>query len=188
MSNLGGLVLIGGHSRRMGTDKAALPWGGGTLLEHQIATLRAADADPVMVAGRADQTAPLSDLPWVTDEPGVAGPLAGLLAGLTACPADFLAVLAVDLPRFPAELFKAWHQAAIPGCGWIIQGEKGFEPLAALYPKTALASLRDGAAQGVFRLQSHLLTLIESGHMRIWSEPLPSKDCLANWNSPADMR
>ena len=187
MSNLGGLVLIGGHSRRMGTDKAALPWASGTLQEHQVATLRAAGADPVMVGGRVDQTAPHPDLPWVTDEPGVAGPLAGLLAGLAACPADFLAVLAVDLPRFPAVVFKTWYQTANPGCGWVIRGEKGFEPLAALYPKTALATLRHGAGQGVFRLQDHLNALTQSGQMRVWSESLPSEDCLANWNSPADM-
>lgn len=35
-----GLILAGGQSRRMGRDKARLPWGAMTLIEHIIETLR----------------------------------------------------------------------------------------------------------------------------------------------------
>ena len=34
-----GFVLAGGQASRMGTDKAALPWGKGTLVEHMTALL-----------------------------------------------------------------------------------------------------------------------------------------------------
>lgn len=45
----GGIVLAAGNSRRMGSPKALLPWGGGTLLEAWIAAFRAARADPIVV-------------------------------------------------------------------------------------------------------------------------------------------
>lgn len=186
-----GLVLVGGHSRRMGVDKATLPapdGATGTLLDHQIATLRAAGADPILLAGRADQTNPRPDLRWLSDAPGASGPLAGLLAGLDACPRPWLAVLAVDMPRFPAEQFARWHQTAEPGRGWIIAGPKGYEPLAALYPREALPSLRELAARGVMRLQDQVESLVRSGVMHVCEKSPLQSARLANWNTPDDLR
>ncbi len=187
--SMSGIVLVGGYSRRMGVDKATLPWsGGGTLLDHQIATLVAAGADPVMIGGRADQNNPRPDLDWVTDTPGIPGPLGGLLTGLQACPLPWLAVLAVDMPQFPAEQFAHWHQTAKPGQGWVIAGPKGYEPLAALYPQRALPLLLEKAGQGILRLQDHVETLVRSGILQVCEKNALQSASLANWNSPDDMR
>ena len=43
------ILLAAGESRRMGSLKALLPWHGSTLLAHQIASLRQAGVDPVVV-------------------------------------------------------------------------------------------------------------------------------------------
>ncbi len=189
--SLAGLVLVGGRSRRMGVDKATLPAPdgvSGTLLDHQVATLRAAGAEPVMLAGRADQANPRPDLRWLTDAPAVEGPLAGLLAGLAACPHPWLAVLAVDMPRFPAEQFARWHQTASPGRGWVIAGPDGYEPLAALYPREALPCLQTLAARGVWRLQDHLAELMRSGVLQVAEKNALQSARLANWNTPDDLR
>lgn len=186
-----GLVLVGGRSRRMGVDKATLPAPAGasgtTLLDHQVATLHAAGADPVMLAGRAGQTNPRPDLPWVGDAPDVEGPLAGLLAGLATCPRPWLAVLAVDMPRFPADQFARWHQTARPGQGWIIAGPVGYEPLAALYPREALPGMQALAAQGVWRLQDHIAELVRSGVLQVAEKNALQSARLANWNTPDDL-
>ncbi|MBK6962318.1 MAG: NTP transferase domain-containing protein [Gammaproteobacteria bacterium] len=44
-----GALLAGGQSRRMGADKALLPVGAGTLLDHMLAKLRALDLAEVVV-------------------------------------------------------------------------------------------------------------------------------------------
>ena len=45
------VLLAGGRSSRMGTDKALLPWGNGTLLTHMRGMLIDAGAVEVIVSG-----------------------------------------------------------------------------------------------------------------------------------------
>jgi len=54
------ILLAGGESSRMGTPKPLLEWGGSTLVEYQIAQLREAGADKVIVVlgYRADEVLP----------------------------------------------------------------------------------------------------------------------------------
>jgi molybdopterin-guanine dinucleotide biosynthesis protein A len=74
-----GLILAGGDSRRMGRDKAALEFGGRTLLQGATALLRSVFPRVLLsVRHPRDDAA----MPQVTDDPSDAGPLAGLCAGL----------------------------------------------------------------------------------------------------------
>ena len=92
---VGGIVLCGGESRRMGTCKARLAWGDGHLLTHVVRIVQAA-VQPVVVAARPGQELP--ELPTevvrVDDAVTNAGPLAGIAAGLASlrstCDAAFV--------------------------------------------------------------------------------------------------
>ncbi len=46
-----GVVLAGGRSSRMGTDKSALPWQGRRLLDHMCSLLLESGVDKVVVSG-----------------------------------------------------------------------------------------------------------------------------------------
>lgn len=94
---LGGAVLAGGRSRRMGTDKALITLDGSTLVEQAVAALASAGADPVVVVG-GDRTAIESLGLQVIDDtwPGE-GPLGGIITALQAVPTEFVAVLSCDL-------------------------------------------------------------------------------------------
>src|SRR3972149_5441659 len=61
MPSIAALLRAGGESSRMGTPKPLLEWGETTLIEYQIAELRAAGADPVVavLGHRADEVRPL---------------------------------------------------------------------------------------------------------------------------------
>jgi len=93
-----GAVLAGGLSRRMGRDKAALDWRGRTLVEHQAATLRAAGCDPVVQIGGTER-AGLAALP---DRFPGQGPLGGVLTALQTASANWIAVVACDVPLLRA--------------------------------------------------------------------------------------
>src|SRR6266536_4041886 len=89
-----GLVLSGGRSRRMGTDKARLLVQGQPLIL-RVAQRVAEVARPVLLAtGRPGRLGPLGYAEVADEVPG-SGPLGGLTAGLAASPHQLVAVVAV---------------------------------------------------------------------------------------------
>ena len=139
---MAGVLLTGGTSRRMGTDKAQLVVNGETLAARSARVLAGA-CDPVVEVGPG-----MSGLPAVREEPAGAGPLAALLAGVGALGAPRTVVLlACDLPNITTELLRLlvdW-----PGTGTVIPVVEGrFQYACARYGPAALdeayASVRSG--------------------------------------------
>lgn len=93
-----GAVLAGGLSRRMGRDKAAILWRGRTLVEHQAATLKAAGCDPVVQIGGTET----SGLAVFADHYPGQGPLGGVLTAFSATSANWIAIVACDVPLLRA--------------------------------------------------------------------------------------
>jgi molybdopterin-guanine dinucleotide biosynthesis protein A len=109
---LGGLILAGGASRRMGHDKALLDWGGRRAIDrvHDLAV--AACNGPVLVAGRD------YGLAFVADPEPLAGPVAGLMAGVRALKSQgctAVLVLAADAPTLRQGDLAALLAAPAPG-------------------------------------------------------------------------
>jgi len=90
-----GVILAGGASTRMGTDKAMVEVAGRPMLEWVASALRSVVPETV-VAGRADPVAGLVAIPDLLEP--YSGPLAGLLAVATARPEEALLLVAVDQP------------------------------------------------------------------------------------------
>jgi molybdopterin-guanine dinucleotide biosynthesis protein A len=88
-----GFILAGGRSRRMGTHKATLAWGRGTLLDHMKALLSTV-SQSVVVVGPVGVVGP-GGLP---DKEPWAGPVEGIRTALTATRTSINIVVAVDLP------------------------------------------------------------------------------------------
>jgi molybdenum cofactor guanylyltransferase len=99
-------ILAGGRSRRMGTDKALVEFGGRPLAAHPIAAARAAGLDPVVIAKK-----PLElGVPVWIDAYETSHPLSGLLTALERGP---VVAIACDQPFVTPELLSAL--AAQPG-------------------------------------------------------------------------
>ena len=58
MDGISGIILAGGRSSRMGRDKAALPFGDGTLLSAQTKKLHALGITDILISGYADGMIP----------------------------------------------------------------------------------------------------------------------------------
>lgn len=158
-----GAVLAGGQSRRMGRDKALLPWQGQPLWERQTAVLRAAGAHPVGVVRRPDQTA-LGELCW-RDRRTECGPLAGLEAALLSGDRPHVAILAVDMPFLDADWFQWLASDCSPGLGAVARHSAAYEPLAAIYPRAAIAEVARRLDQGALSLQDLIRKLVTDGLM-----------------------
>lgn len=100
-----GAVLVGGASRRMGTDKAALTLASGrTMLDHIVEVLRSR-LDRVVLLGRTTLRPDLQQLQ--DDRPG-AGPLAGLETLLASIDEDTRCILApCDMPALDGAVIDA---------------------------------------------------------------------------------
>jgi molybdopterin-guanine dinucleotide biosynthesis protein A len=150
---LTGIVLAGGRSRRMGTDKAWLDWYGRPLVAHVAAALRAAGCAEVLAVGGDAARMSAHGLRPVPDAMPGEGPLQGLAAGLAAAAHPLALVVACDMPHLePAALallarLAAGHDAAVP---WIEPG--GWEPLHAAYGRSCLPAIRVRLAAGERRM------------------------------------
>jgi molybdenum cofactor guanylyltransferase len=135
VSEVGGIVLAGGRSRRMGSPKALLDWHGRPLVVHVAHELRAAlggDAPLVVVHAPGQALPPLpAGVTAVADRAEGRGPLEGLLAGLTALEgqADAAVVVATDQPHV-ARIVGRLLAAAQPGDDAVVFAGA---PLGALY-------------------------------------------------------
>jgi molybdopterin-guanine dinucleotide biosynthesis protein A len=98
---VGGIVLCGGKSTRMGVSKATLPFGPETMLQRVVRLLGTVVSPVIVVAAREQSLPELPDDVTVTrDEREQRGPLEGLRAGLTALPnsVDIAYVTSCDVP------------------------------------------------------------------------------------------
>jgi molybdopterin-guanine dinucleotide biosynthesis protein A len=140
--SVAGFVLTGGAGRRLGSDKALLPWPGGpTLLDHAVRRLARVCADVAILSGRRSRHLDRG-VAVVTDAAGAEAPLAGVLAALeaTAHPAGLF--LAVDLPFVPGSLLRHLVGLAGEGDAVVPATAQGPEPLCAVYSRASAAAIR----------------------------------------------
>ncbi|MEA2168420.1 MAG: molybdenum cofactor guanylyltransferase [Solirubrobacteraceae bacterium] len=153
---VGGIVLAGGRSTRMGTPKADLQWEGVSLVTHVAQTLTEILDGPVLVVGAPGQVLP-AHLHVVHDPAEGQGPLRGLATGLAAIAADVAFVCATDQPfvaQAAAPLIAALgrHDAAAQALD---------QPLGAVYT-TALATTAAERLAGGDRSLKGLLRAIDT--------------------------
>jgi molybdopterin-guanine dinucleotide biosynthesis protein A len=139
------IILAGGDSQRMGSDKSNLMLGEMTLLQRVITTMEKVFPQ-VIISVR--QPRPEIDLQQVCDDPSCAGPLAGMVAGLESASTPWAFVVACDMPFVvPAMVellaqYRGQYQAVIP----VVQEHK--QTLAAFYARSCNDAIRSHLAGG----------------------------------------
>lgn len=191
-------LLLGGKSRRMGTDKAMLDWHGRPLWQHQLEKLFALHPAQLLLStgpylNRAklfEETLRFSSneiVPDVVSDNAVdCGPLGGIVACLERCRFDYLVVLAVDLPRMETALLKRFVDAAFDSkMGQVATIDQHFEPMAAVYPKSALGFAEEQLSKGNLRLQDLNAALVSQYLMICHDINDAERLHFQNWNDQA---
>lgn len=138
---ISGIVLAGGHGRRMGTDKRAVEVLGVPLLDRAL-TLLEPLVDELLIITR-DQDGALRHARILSDEVAERGPMAGLLTGLRAARYSRVLVIPVDMPLLTSDFLGYLVQVS---AGWDItvpQWRAGIEPLVGVYTASCIAALED---------------------------------------------
>ena len=180
-----GLVLAGGQSRRMGSDKALLERDGETQLERAMRLL-GEQLERVFVSARPSQSEdPLRNrYPQIIDRYEDLGPVAGILSAMDEFPDASWLVLACDLPNIDAETLRYLLEHVSnehPATAYISVNDGLPEPLCAVY-RPAFREIIDRFVQdGVICPRKMLINspacLLEQ----------PNPGALHNINTPDDL-
>lgn len=131
-------IQAGGESRRMGQDKALLPFLGKPLIQRVIERLSRL-ADELFVTTNQPEAYRFLGLPLVPDAIPGRGALGGLFTALSAARQPLVAVVACDMPFASPRLLEAERSLLLAtGSDAVIpQTEGGMEPFHAVYRREA---------------------------------------------------
>jgi molybdopterin-guanine dinucleotide biosynthesis protein A len=151
------LLLAGGRGQRVGgADKGLLQWQGKPLIAWLHAQTRALTDDLIISCNRNQKVyAAYADQLVNDGADDFPGPLAGILAGLSAAHRSHLLVLPCDAPLLDQALLQRLLRAAGERPALLCQGGQ-WQPLFSLWPKTLLQPLQD-AWQAGERSPQHFL-------------------------------
>jgi molybdenum cofactor guanylyltransferase len=200
---VGGIVLAGGRSTRMGRPKAWLPVGERTMLETVVGAvangLRAAAgmkasgivAAPIVVVGAPGQDLPPAGEPVLRVEDDIEGegPLRGMAAGLAILSgkAEAAYVSSCDVPllkpAFVARLVALLGDADIA----VPLVDERHHPLAAVYRLVVLETVRELLAldkrRPFFLFERHATRVVTAAELEAAD---PRLDSLRNFNTPQE--
>ena len=142
MNKFSGIILAGGKSTRMGTDKSLLTVNGKTFLQIQAEKLLELGASEVIISGKSS---PFSYAKGVMDVIPDMGPLGGLYSCFLDSASRDALVLSVDVPLISIETlndvlsqyFSGEHDATI------LSHNGHIEPLIAVYRTDRTALLKN---------------------------------------------
>jgi molybdopterin-guanine dinucleotide biosynthesis protein A len=102
---IGGYVLAGGRSSRMGRDKALIELAGKPLIRHAVKKLRRICMDVRILSANPELEA---YAPLVPDLHPGCGPLGGFEAGIAHSIFDWNLFMPVDMPFLPSAFLNHW--------------------------------------------------------------------------------
>lgn len=182
-----GVILAGGQSSRMGTNKAMLEFMGEPLIQ-RLAHRFFRWFSQVVVVTNTPETYAFLGLPMVGDRIAGLGPLGGLEAGLTASQFEHAFFCATDMPFVNEGLVRFLVEQA-PGYDVVVplvQGE--YEPMHAVYGRSRLpviTQLIDARRLKLLNVyEGARVRTVNADEVRRFGDP---ERLFFNCNTPADL-
>jgi molybdenum cofactor cytidylyltransferase len=210
-TRIAGIILAAGESRRMGRDKALLPLGRQTFLEHLIKLLRLEVQPLLVIVGHHAETIEsesagvlepdrgmlhdpdLPDVVFLRNPDYRLGQLSSLKAGLRHLmnrPLDAALVALVDHPAISKDVVRLLlHTFAATGAPILIPAYQGRRGHPVLFARSVFQELLDApveaGARYVVRNHADALVVVETGDEAIlWDIDLPQdyERLVGRWN------
>lgn len=150
-THITGIILAGGKSSRMGSEKGFLELNGKTFMTRIIEALKPLVNEIIIVSNASEYD--VFNLKRVEDKIEAAGPLAGLYTGLFHSETENNIVLSCDVPLINTEILKQLIDGITSESDVIqIESQGKTMPLIAMYKKYCML---------------HFLKLLEQGEKRL---------------------
>lgn len=193
MFDVEAFILVGGQSRRMGSDKSKLVLGHQTTVDH-IRVALCSLTHKIRVVGARDQDAS-ADLENVPDQHERWGALGGIYAALGSCQSEWAMIVACDLPLVSGDLVARLSRiASSPGIKFDtvvpIQPDGRPQPLCGLYrSESCLARAGQLIAAGEHKPRT-LLAQVRTRWVAFdeLSDLRGARDFFLNLNTPEDFQ
>ncbi len=149
------VILAGGKSSRMGSNKAFLKLKGKTFIELQIELLREM-FDEIFISANTPSEYAYLNLPVYKDIDPSKGPLGGIYTSLINSSSFHTFMLACDMPFVGPELIKHLKDLTKEYDVVIPKSERGLEPLHAFYSKNCIDPIKRELDENNLRIRSFL--------------------------------
>lgn len=188
-----GIILAGGLSSRMGTNKTLLVLNDATVLERTVAALAPEVSQILISAGEHARDYERFGYPCVLDRYPGKGPLAGLHAAMQASKTDWNVVCACDMPRIQTSFFAGLKRIAAESdmqSPIIVPRVNGrIHPLAGVYHRSVLPGLEQRLQEDRLRVTRWLdeIGCRYADAQELERAGVPDAEWqLANMNTPED--
>jgi molybdopterin-guanine dinucleotide biosynthesis protein A len=189
ITDVTGIVLAGGKSRRMGKDKRFLLVGGRQLYERSLVILQSLFQEVRIVI--AQDSSPLSsDVPVLRDLVPNCGTLGGIYTGLKEAATEHIFAVACDMPFLNIEVIR--YLVSLKGTADIVivcAGDR-LQPTHAVYGRRCLPIFEEMVRAGGLKVQdivghpSLTVRVVDHGEIH---EIDPEGHSFLNVNTPADL-
>lgn len=149
------LILAGGKSTRMGGfHKGNLKIGEDTFIKHLVDEMRKV-TEHILISYGTDIHEQPHDCRIVTDIYKDCGPMGGIHAGLTAADAEYVFVVACDMPFMEAEFVESLREHVTENTDVVVPLIDGkVQPLAAIYNRSILPVIEELLEKRRLKLRS----------------------------------
>lgn len=134
-NNVGAIIIAGGKSSRMGSDKGLKMLNGKPLIGYALAAVLPICKDVIISTNNAEYDQ--FGFQLVADNHKDIGPMGGLQAALSASKYDSNIVISCDTPFVTTEILSKIANAGFENCA-LLDGQKRIHPLIGLYTKETL--------------------------------------------------
>ena len=176
------IILAGGKSSRMGTDKALLKYQGKTFVENLYDNLKGICSEVIISSNNPDIK--IEGAKTVADEIQDIGPMGGLYTCLKQSKTNFNIVVSVDTPFVSAELLTEIYEQSQNYDISIIEHNKKIHPLIGVYHKNILKILESEIKAEKYKV----IKFLEKTKHQVISVDNSYKDELLNINNPGDYK
>lgn len=187
LTNVTGLILLGGKSSRYGSNKAFVELDGVRLVERVAVVMKSIFHRVILLTNTPNEYSYLQ-LPMVQDLIKGFGPMGGIYTGLMTMQDDAGFFVACDMPFLNSKLIRHMVEvrgdfdAVVPRMDWML------EPLHALYSKKCLPAIQEAIGRDEHQILKCFARMrvryIDEEELRLWDQDLRS---FFNINKPQDL-